>query len=180
MPPPSSSVFIRHIRRRLLLLTALLLLAIPVAAQSGGGCTETLRRAEDAYRAGRFEEAIRLTTPCLADSTFDKEQIIRAHRLLSMAHMNSGDAHGARLAILDLLRLVPEYEPDPVQDPPSYTVLVMVILDQKREAAEQLAEEQPQRTSWAKRTGTWLGIGGGLVIVGLTAILAGDGGTNGP
>ena len=119
--------------------------------------------------------SISITTP--ARETRRPEQVIGMHRLLSMAHMNSGDAPGAKLAILNLLRAVPDYEPDPVQDPPSYTVLVSVIQDQLRQQPGERGRDQAsQRTSWAKKPGTWIAIGGGLLVVGITAFLTGDDG----
>ena len=162
---------------RYALLLLCLLLTPRAWGQQSPGCTEALRNAESTYQESNYEDTIRLLAPCLSAEGLERTRVVAIHRLLSMAHMNSGDAHGARLAILDLLNRVPDYEPDPVQDPPSYTVLVMIIRDQLRQqtgAAEAEAAEKP--TSWAKRRGTWFAIGGGLLVVGLTAILTGDDG----
>lgn len=160
------------LRLLFLFCSAALVLPARTAAQPAD-CVRTLQTAEVAYEAGRFDEAARLVTPCVASAAFNREQTIRAHRLLSMSHANRGDAEGARLAILDLLQRVPDYQADPVQDPPAYVLLVSDLRDQLyAEAALPTAEPRPK---WTRRPGRWLGLAGGLVIVGVTAVLAADG-----
>ncbi len=158
-----------------LLLTLLLLTPALVAAQTPDACADVFSRAEDAFYESNFDAAINLLTPCVYDAASTTRPAARTYRLLSMAYMNKGDAFGARQTILQLLEQQPNYAPDPVQDPPSYTVMVLIIGDQLRNARGVDDCVAPaQQTSWTRRRGTWLAIGGGLLAVGLAAVFTGE------
>ena len=174
-----SAAFSPPLIRRAALFVFLLALAPSIQAQQATACTEALGNAESSYQESNYEETIRLLTPCARQPQPAPAQTVGIYRLLSMAYMNSGQAEGARKAILDLLRAVPDYEPDPIQDPPSYTVLVLILRDQLAQQSGTAAKESSDRpTPWTKKRGTWLALGAGLIVVGLAAILTGSGGTS--
>lgn len=149
----------------------------PAAAQEGvppaTPCDSLLARAEVAFFDGRFDEAIRLLTPCTAPGAAQRPPV-GAYRLESMAYMNRGDAQGARETLVRLLLDYPLYEADPVQDPPAYAVLVSVVREQL-EAENRLPTASPaveRRPRW--RLGTVLAATAGLVVVGVAAYFAGE------
>ena len=148
--------------------------AIDVAAQ--GACDGAVAEAEEEYLEGRFDAAAQLLSACLEQAELPTPEVVRVHRLLTLAYINQGDAQGARQAIEGLLEAAPDYEPDPVQDPPSYTVLVLIVKEQQQEKAvvEAAAEAEAQR-SWLRKRRTWLAVGVGLVVVGVVAVVTGDG-----
>ncbi len=165
--------------RRTALFVFLLAFTASLQAQQTASCANALGSAESSYQESNYDETIRLLTPCTGQLQADPARTIGLYRLLSMAYMNSGNAEGARKAILDLLRAMPGYEPDPIQDPPSYTVLVLIVRDQLAQQSGTTGAGPPDRpASWTKRRGTWLALGGGLIVIGLAAILTGGGGTS--
>ena len=164
-------------RTRCFLALTLLLGGLPVSdVDAQSPCSQEVAEAEEQYLDGQFEAAAQLLSACLEANRLADDEAVPAYRLLSLAYMNQGNAQGARRAIEGLLSIAPGYEPDPVQDPPSYTVLVLIVKDQMREiaAAEAAAEAEAQKP-WTKKRRTWLVIGGGIVAAGVAAVLLGGG-----
>ena len=150
--------------------------ASPVRVAAQAACGPALVDAEEAYLEGRFDRATELLAACLEGAEAPAPDLIRAHRLLALAAINQGDAPGARQAIEGLLAVAPDYEPDPVQDPPSYTVLALIVKDQvEQERAAQAAAEAEAQRPWLAKRGTWLLVGAGIVAVGVIAVVAGGG-----
>ena len=145
-----------------------------VAAQQP--CSQEVVAAEEQYVDGQFEAAAQLLSACLEANPLAAAEAIPAYRLLSLSYMNQGDAQGAQQAVEKLLALAPTYEPDPVQDPPSYTVMVLIVKEKMREvAAVQAAAEAEAQKPWFKKRGTWLVVGGGIVAAGVAAVVLGGG-----
>ncbi|MGI9174079.1 MAG: hypothetical protein ACR2GR_02000 [Rhodothermales bacterium] len=139
-------------------------------------CGEEVAAAEEQYLDGQFEAAAQLLSACLEANPLDAPDAIPAYRLLSLSYMNQGNAQGAQQAVEKLLALAPTYEPDPVQDPPSYTVMVLIVKEKMREvAAVQAAAEAEAQKPWFKKRGTWLVVGGGIVAAGVAAVVLGGG-----
>ncbi len=163
--------------RRSAVLVALALLAAlgagappGAAAQASDPCGEGLEAAEERYVRGAFDEAVRLASRCLEADALGRAEEVRAYRLLILARLRQRDQASAQAATMRLLRAVPGYAPDPVQDPPSYVAFVTEISAQMRSAGrlpEAVAEPRFERRR------TWLVIGGGLVLAGVLAIVAG-------
>ncbi|HMB93029.1 MAG TPA: hypothetical protein VKP65_19420 [Rhodothermales bacterium] len=97
-------------------------------------CADEFRRADAVYLEGRFDETIRLLRTCLDRATLFVEEAIPVYRLMAMAHLNQGENEEAQATIADLLVLAPDYEADPIQDPPSY---VSLVTEQREEIAQQ-------------------------------------------
>lgn len=145
----------------------LLAAALPAAAQQDPGCLNVLPPAQAALADADFTTAIRLLVPC-ATGVAPAE----IYRLLSLAYLNNGQNEAARRTVVDLLLHHPTYTADPIQDPPSYTVLVLVVREQLQEQGR-LTQPAPPRTPWYQKRGTWALVGTGLVVVGVTALFAG-------
>lgn len=126
---------------RWLLPTLLLLVVVPAAtAQPRDKCLRERADAENFYLEGAFDEAIRLLQACLVREELFVDEAVQVYRLMGLAALNKGEVEQAQQTIRDLLQIVPAYEGDPIQDPPSYTTLVAVV--RQEVAAEAAAEDQ--------------------------------------
>lgn len=109
----------------------LVLLSVDVVKAQNAVCASEVVEAEDMYRDGRFEEAVRLLSDCLDVRTgIDAETAVRGYRLLGLARLQTGDIAGARIAVLRVFARDPDYEADPVFDPPGYQALVETVRHQ--------------------------------------------------
>jgi len=133
----------------------------PLAAAPGraqDSCATALREAEKKYAVADFAAALSLATPCLDDGKLIDADAVRLHKLLSMIYLAQNDSMQAALAIKDLLKRMPQYEPDPEQEPPAFIALVNQI---KRQAQPPAAPSRKSLTPW---------IAGG-VLAGVTALV---------
>lgn len=110
---------------------ALAITSTPVLAQVPP-CESALTEAEDLYVGLAFAEAERLVRACLAQSAISNDEALRAYRLLALLHLRQDELSEAKQAVLRLLGISFEYEPDPVQEPPAYVALVASVKDQLR------------------------------------------------
>jgi len=117
-------------------------------------CVEELRRADTVYLEGRFDETIRLLRTCLDRATLFVEEAIPVYRLMAMAHLNQGETAEAEAAIADLLVLAPDYEADPIQDPPSYVSLVAAQREAMVRQQAALVETDEERSSVEEESST--------------------------
>ncbi len=159
-----------------ILLSALAVgLPAKVFAQAPDACAEGLEAAERSYTEGAFDEAAHLALCCLQEEEPGPEAEVRAYRLLILARLRQQEVPRARAAAVQLLRASPGYAPDPVRDPPSYVDFVTRVKDEMRRAGLLPEAPREERAPRFERRGTWLAIGGGLVLAGLIAIFAGGG-----
>ena len=157
----------------------------PVFAQ--GKCTLELNDAEEKYNTGRFDEAIESITKCLNKSGITEDEKMRAYRLLGLAYIAKDYLEDAKTAVQKLLDMVPNYQSDPVQDPPPFTKMVEEVKEQKETDKEKPIPKVTRVTTSEEEKGSnkkWYYIGGGVlaagVIVGIIAAGGGDGNGNGP
>ena len=142
-------------------------------------CIERLDEAEELYRTGGFDEAIEILVYCLDEGELPDDDKMRAYRLLGLAYIAQDYLEDARRAIARLLDLVPDYTPDPIQDPPTFRRLVEdVRVDEEDDDA------LPQPPVAEERTSIWYYIGGGILAagaaVGAVLMLSGDGDDDDP
>lgn len=145
----------------------------PVHAQQGN-CPEILQTAQSNYDLGRFDDVISLLQPCLDSTAFSDEERRRAYRLMGLSYLAKDAENDAREAVKNLLELVPNYQTNPVEDPPTF---VRMVEDVRREMGtrEQPSTEPtppPQRPTQAKSgggIGKWLLIGGGVAAAAVIA-----------
>jgi tetratricopeptide (TPR) repeat protein len=159
-------------------------------AQASEECRQAVAEAEVQYVEGRFDEVISTLSKCTDRDDILVVDAVAAYRLIALAYIRIGDVEEARISITELLNRQPEYEPDPVEDIPSYVALVNLVkrallLDAASpEVAEEslpadVPEERPR--SWFRSHAGWLVGGGSAVAVGIVAILlTGGGGESGP
>jgi len=145
------------------------------AAQAANVCGEVIEEAETSYVEGRFDEAIQLLLTCLDGPDVETAQAITAYRLLALALIRKDELAEARAAIVQLFDIYPEYEADPIIDPPAYTALVDIVKQQVRPVSE--VDEPPPEQSWFRSNMRWLVSGGAVVVGGVLAavLIGGDG-----
>jgi hypothetical protein len=140
-----------------------LLAAVPGRTQDS--CATALRAAEEKYVSADFETALGLVTPCLSGGKLIDADAVRLYKLLSRIYLAQNDSMRAALAIKDLLKRMPQYEPDPEQEPPPFVTLVNKIKRQEQPVARSngfpAASSQKSITPW---------IAGG-VLAGVTALV---------
>lgn len=146
----------------------------PAAAQQTDACSEMLTEAQAAYLDQRFTEAIQQIDECLESGR--PADLVATYRLMALAYIRLDQLGDARLAIVQLLNAAPDYVPDPVADPPDYTVLVEVV----RRQFEPQPPEPVRTRSWFRSNAGWLLSGAAAVSGGvLAAILLGGGSSGG-
>ena len=119
---------------------SLALALVSVSASAQDACPGELARAQDLYVQGEFADVEEILDPCLQPGRLGQTDQVRAHRLLALSALQTGRLVDAKLAVLTLLRLQPQYDADPALDPPVYTDLVGTV-------RRQLAVEAPRRVA---------------------------------
>lgn len=137
-------------------------------AQQVRTCDELIQESDGMYRDGQFDRAVQLVNECLEKGDLSREDLVASYRLMALAYIRMDELGDARMAVLHLLNAAPEYVPDPIADPPDYTVLVEIV---KREF-QPPAEPTVERRSWFVANAAWL-VSGGLAVAGgiLAAVL---------
>lgn len=87
--------------------------------QSENACAKVLRSARTSYEQGRIEEVPDLLRECLK-SGFNEIERVEAHRLLILSYLYYDERAAAEEAMLQFLKIEPEYEVNPVVDPPEF------------------------------------------------------------
>ena len=161
-------------------------------------CETALADAERQYNDGRLDDVIKTLESCLP-AGLKNEDKSKAYRLLGLTYMAKDYLEQAKQSIRKLLELVPNWQPDPDQDPPPFTHLVEEVRKEMKEAVSEKPVEQPQEkpteiekpreepimtpTEPQKRGSKkflWIGIGAAALGGGLIAAFAGGGGSGGP
>ena len=150
-------------------------------AMAQTACTQELTDAEQAYTFGRFDEAIRLLNQCLNKANVTEAERQRTYRLIGLSYIGKDLVQEARESVRRLLQLVPDYRPDPDQDPPPFVELVEDVRQEMRREARQAETPPADRTpaQVAKKrggAGKWLLIGGGVVLAAVAAAVLLSGG----
>lgn len=103
---------LRWIRKLLFLVSFL----APAATWGQNLCGEVLSEAEKRFEAGRLYDVDKLLQQCLSGE-FTREEMKRAYRLLTLTHLFLDQPGEADRTYLSLLKLSPEYQPNPAVDP---------------------------------------------------------------
>ena len=167
-----------------LVFSLLLTMAMPRDGWTQQACETAVTEAENLYNAGTFDEVIKILEACLPDKLKEEEKG-KAYRLLGLTFLAKDYLEQARQAVQELLKVAPNWQSDPVQDPPPFTQLVEEVRAQIQE--QQPERQQPQKPSeivqprpkGRSKALLWIGLGAAVVGGGIIAALAGGGG-NGP
>jgi len=94
-----------------------ILLFVALPSHSQEVCSETLTLAGDRLDKGKFYEIPDLLEDCLNNGGFTKDEEIRAYHLLTLSQLYLEYREKAGEYYLKLLKLSPEYQPNPDADP---------------------------------------------------------------
>ncbi|MDX1547567.1 MAG: FlgD immunoglobulin-like domain containing protein [Rhodothermales bacterium] len=170
----------RHAGLLLLALLGPVFVAPAGQALAQTACENELADAEQAYTFGRFDEAIRLLHRCLDARTATEKERRMAYRLIGLSYLGKDVLSEARESVRRLLELVPDYTPDPDQDPPPFVEMVQDVRREMRR--EPTRPEPPPPAAEREKRGvrTWLLLGGGAALAGVGAVLLASGGDDPP
>jgi len=141
-------------------------LPLEAHAQRDDQCQAEYARAQEMYLEAEFEPSIRVLRLCLDEAPLRDPIRSRFYRLLAFSYFGSGEREKAREAVVGLLRVNPDYEPDLESDRMDFVRMV----EQVRREQEQM-EEDKQR-NWVK----WVAAGVGVVALGVLAAVIGNSG----
>jgi len=133
-------------------------------------CEKILKQAEEKYTDGRFDETIAILTVCLDDPNTTPEQKQKAYRLMGLTYIAKDYLTEAKTAIEKLLKIVPNYKPDPIYDPPPFINLVQEV------QAETVATRATTGEGAKEDNNMWYYIGGGAAAVTILAVVLLSGG----
>ncbi len=86
-------------------------------------CGRTLRKAQKKYDEGLIEQVDQMVRPCLESGQLNKEEQLVGYKLIAMAHTYDNKDDLAEEAMLEFLRLDPEYQLQPGIDPQEFAEL---------------------------------------------------------
>lgn len=131
-------------------------------------CEKILKQAEEKYTDGRFDETIALLTVCLDDPNTTGEQKQTAYRLMGLTYIAKDYLSEAKTAIEKLLKIVPNYQPDPIYDPPPFINLVEEVQAETVATKAVAGEEKDNKM--------WYYIGGGVAAATILTVILVSGG----
>lgn len=106
-------------------------------------CVTALSDATKSYRAGRYDEAVRLLKTCLPNKSMPEAEKIGGYRLLALCYLAKDNQLEAETAARQLLALQPAYKESPPQDPQPFIDLVKKVRQQlQTELAQKTASEK--------------------------------------
>ncbi len=98
----------------------------PLSSVDSSACSEALETARSRYQNQRFSAARQSLSPCMKSQLPDDLRV-ESLRLVALSYLGAGNFEDARMTVLKLLGIDPDYTADPVYDPPNYTSLVAVV-----------------------------------------------------
>jgi tetratricopeptide (TPR) repeat protein len=179
---PTSLTRAGFLRSGLLLLVLVLLPALAPTATAQSVCAEELRQAQEHYEFGRFDRAITLLNRCLERDDLPQDERERAYRLIGLSYLGKDVLEQARENVRQLLRIAPNYQPNPAQDPPPFRELIAQErqrLGLDRAARDDEPPARPEAEDGGGGITKWLLIGGGVVVAAAAAVLLLSGGDDG-
>jgi tetratricopeptide (TPR) repeat protein len=147
-----------------------------IFAQSQNECEEELKNAQRKMETGKFDEAIELITECLNKEGISNESKKQAYRLLGLTYIAKDYLGEARNAVGKLLDIVPNYQPDPDQDPPSFVDIVEEQIAERSQTVTKVETKLSPADEGKSDKTLWWWIGGGAVVALVAVILIAAGG----
>lgn len=143
-------------------------------------CDQAISEANAHYTSGSFSDAINVLAPCVRTYSPGTDEDREAHRLLALAYLRAGDIEESRLVVVELFARNPDYEADPVSDPPAFVSLVNLVreetgVDSLRSGS---GSSSPLRT-WFRSPTTWLIVAGGAAVTTAIVLVSASGNGSG-
>ena len=131
-------------------------------------CASVVEQSLRSYQEGRFDRAIAALDECLRNQGIEKERRGDAYRILGLCYIAKDDEDRARIAIHQLLLLEPQWQPDPLDDPPAFQRLVADVRTAMSEGrlvspAETSTQSKGSKNWWI--LGSLVAAGGALAVV---------------
>lgn len=118
----------------------LICLLVPIKqsiAQSSSSCDQELTEANNLYALGQFDQTITIVDQCLVKQGIPEEERRAAYRLKGLSFIGKGLEGDAKASVRRLLDLVPNYQPDPILDPPDFVSLVDEVKSENEGSMQQ-------------------------------------------
>jgi hypothetical protein len=132
------------------------------------GCDQYISSAEEKYYSGKFDEAIEFIKLCLKQPNRSADTEFKALKILCQAYLAKDFRDAAREVAKKLIDINPDYSPTIEQEPPPFIVLINEV-----RSARAPAGKTAQSVGFFEKNKSLLWIvGGGALLIGLTAILA--------
>jgi hypothetical protein len=114
---------------------------------------QALETGRFAYERGNYGEAVDTVYPLLYPSVElrNEEAVIEAHRLLTLSYLFMKKTGEAEQEAAALLALRPDYEPDPVIDPPAAVSFFHAIKKKQDDRLREIRERQKEEDERARR-----------------------------
>jgi hypothetical protein len=122
-----------RVSRPLAALLALWLAGEPVAGvlstawAQPADCGAAIEDARASYFEGRFDQAVARLDDCLRTDSIPLADRPQAYRILALCHIAKDETSDARTAVHQLLLLRPDWQTDPLEDPPAFQDLVIEV-----------------------------------------------------
>ena len=117
------------------------------SAQSSVNCDLEMREANDLYARGQFDQTINLVDQCLTMEGIPEQERRAAYRLKGLSYIGKGLEGDAKASVRALLDFAPNYQPDPVLDPPDFVSLVAEIRAERGPEPQQATSNPPSTQS---------------------------------
>jgi hypothetical protein len=87
-------------------------------------CTVLLKKAEEEYLSGKFNNTIELLNNCLQHKELAKPEQIRTYRLMALAYLKIEKPREAEITVQRILKLDCRYQPYPTEEEQEFIRLV--------------------------------------------------------
>jgi hypothetical protein len=134
-------------------------------------CESKLNLAEERYYDGDFDKGIQLVHQCLQESTVSQANLVRGNTILVRIFLAKEEMDSAKTALLNILKVEPNYQPTIEQETPKYLNLVTEV---REEQSKQAALLQPS----GKRKWLWIGAGSAAAVAIIAIAASGNGGSD--
>lgn len=94
------------------------------AERRRAACQGALSEAEASFYEALFDDAIATLNGCIFVGGFLAEEKEHAYTLLAKVHFKQGTRGEAEASLRELMKMTPDYRPDPLLEPPEFVALV--------------------------------------------------------
>ena len=116
---------------------------------------------------------IAMTDQCLNRSDIVRADRLKAYRIKGLCYISKGLEQDAKEAVQNLLSLVPDYQPNPTNDPPLFQTMIEDVRNEMigENTPESAAVSGPVEEKKRRPALKWVAAGGGLAVAGGIVLL---------
>jgi hypothetical protein len=142
-------------------------------ASENKSCESLLNLAEEKYYDGEFDKGIQLVHQCLQETSGSHANLVRGYTILVRIFLAKEETDSAKTALLNILKLEPDYQPTIEKETPKYVNFVTEVREEQSKQAALLAPS-------GKRKWLWIGAGGAAAVAIIAIVASGNGGGDNP